>query len=322
MSRRLVPWSLGLLLIAGTSDVVTATSRYEPPDGKIILMVGQTQEDTQAYLDAAKILPAGLMGYTAIHGEGLQSPYKRGAGTQYVQKLSSEHPDTVLQIGLYLVESYDAIAHGEMDAPVDRLGEWIRHIHRPVFLRLGYEFDSPDNHYQDVLYIQAYRRIVDRFRMHGVTNVAFVWHSYASVGSQKLAAWYPGDDYVDWVGISYFNQPQHYMQPVVQFAHDHGKPVMICESSAATFKTQYANSWNLWFVPFFKFIASNDIKAVCYISCDWDAWPQFKNLNWGETRLQTNPEILRHWLDETENDRYLKSSPDLFKLLGYLENPA
>src|ERR1017187_10811862 len=101
------------------------------------------------------------------------------------------------------------------------------------------------------------------------------------------------------------------MQPVIQFARARRKAVMIGESSPATFKTRYVNAWNLWFVPLFKFIQANDIKALSYISCDWDAWPQFVPMHWGETRLQANPEILQRWLAETAKDTYLKSSPDL-----------
>ncbi len=71
----------------------------------------------------------------------------------------------------------------------------------------------------------AYRRIVDRFRDKGIRNVAFVWHSFASTGSEELMDWYPGDGYVDWVGISYFNQPQSYMMPVIDAAKKLKKPV-------------------------------------------------------------------------------------------------
>ena len=43
-------------------------------------------------------------------------------------------------------------------------------------------------------------------RAEGVNNVAFVWHSYifASYNGFPISAWYPGDEYVDWVGVSLF----------------------------------------------------------------------------------------------------------------------
>ncbi|MGB1752289.1 MAG: glycosyl hydrolase, partial [Paracoccaceae bacterium] len=59
-------------------------------------------------------------------------------------------------------------------------------------------------------YIASYRYIVDFFRDHGAHNVYWVWE----VTSQPdpLTQWnqidraYPGDDYVDWIGVSIFQQ--------------------------------------------------------------------------------------------------------------------
>lgn len=57
-------------------------------------------------------------------------------------------------------------------------------------------------------YRDAYRRVVDLFRAEGVENVTWVFH----VDSQpkpiadwnRMANYYPGDDYIDWIGISVF----------------------------------------------------------------------------------------------------------------------
>lgn len=62
--------------------------------------------------------------------------------------------------------------------------------------------DGPER-YRDV-----YRRVIDIFRFEGATNVTFLFH----VDSQpkpvepwnSMANYYPGDDYVDWLGISVF----------------------------------------------------------------------------------------------------------------------
>lgn len=310
---------LALMMMGFAHDRAWASgARFEPADGKVLLFVGQNLEDFQAYLDTAQVVPGGMMAYTSVNkGEGLDHAFNEGDGTQFAQKLVDAHPDTALQLGLWMVDDCAAIAHGDWDAAIDRLGAWIQKTNRPVFLRVGYEFDGPQNHYPPQDYVQAFRHLVDRFRKQSIHNVAYVWHSYASTISQPLSDWFPGDEYVDWVGISYFNQPQHLMQPALDFAAQHAKPVMICESSPWVVQTKYANAWNLWFVPLFKFIQTNHIKALCYINCDWDAMQQFQDQHWGETRLQANAEILRRWLAETAQGRYLKSSPDLYRFLGY-----
>ncbi len=291
---------------------------FEPPDGKVLLIVGQDQEAIASYLDAAKVLPAGFTSYTSLRRlEGLTEPFNQGDGTQHLQKLSQDYPEVALQIGLYLVDQCADMAEGKLDDRMDRLGEWMRARRQPIFLRIGYEFDGPHNHYPPEDYVRAYRRMVDRLRKAGVRNVAYVWHSYASKISRPLEDWYPGDDYVDWVGTTYFDQPQSFMMPVVQFAKARHKPLMIAESCPIKFQTRHANSWNLWFKPYLKFVQAHGIKAICYISCDWDSLAQFKHEKWGDTRMQAHPEILRLWLEETAQDRYLKASPDLYRQIGY-----
>ena len=64
-----------------------------------------------------------------------------------------------------------------------------------VYLRVGYEFDSPENNYQPLPYVTAYRKIVNDLRMLGVGNVAYVWHSYSQVPQSgwEHSNWYPGN---------------------------------------------------------------------------------------------------------------------------------
>jgi len=53
-----------------------------------------------------------------------------------------------------------------------------------------------------------------------ITRLKFVWHSWAAprAGVTTLNDFYPGDDYVDWVGISIFQQvfpwPSHWGEGV------------------------------------------------------------------------------------------------------------
>ena len=48
--------------------------------------------------------------------------------------------------------------------------------------------------------------MVDILREKGVTNTAYVWQSTGFMSSvEQLEDWYPGDEYVDWLGVSFFN---------------------------------------------------------------------------------------------------------------------
>ncbi|MGB3906332.1 MAG: hypothetical protein WBB22_15590 [Anaerolineae bacterium] len=72
---------------------------------------------------------------------------------------------------------------------------------------------------------------MDRLRGTGATNFATVWQA-AALGSgtyldRPVEAWYPGDEYVDWVVMSYFSSVQPIQDNLLDFARAHGKPVMI-----------------------------------------------------------------------------------------------
>ena len=55
----------------------------------------------------------------------------------------------------------------------------------------------------------AWRRIHTIFRREGATNVTWVWspngRSYPGTYQNRIEAYYPGDAYVDWIGLSGFN---------------------------------------------------------------------------------------------------------------------
>jgi mannan endo-1,4-beta-mannosidase len=55
-------------------------------------------------------------------------------------------------------------------------------------------------------YKRAWRHVVRVFRRAGADNVAWVWTPYADQGGgMPFAAYYPGDRWVDWVGLDGFN---------------------------------------------------------------------------------------------------------------------
>ena len=116
------------------------------------------------------------------------------------------------------------------------MGTFIQQADRLVFLRIGYEFDGEWNHYSPSKYIPAFRYIVDRLRENGVTNFVSVWQSATYPGGTYLNLpfqdWYPGDEYVDWLGLSYFTYDQYVYDPFLNFAREHNKLVLIAARGA------------------------------------------------------------------------------------------
>ncbi|MBQ4818553.1 glycosyl hydrolase [Aquimarina sp. MMG016] len=334
-------------------------AKFEPEEGKVILFVGQELEAVgglekynDGYLDHFD-RPAGWTTYTNINpGEdsfgriqegldGIWETHDWGDNDYNVslQLADDDYKDMALAIGLQFVNHEEKVADGTHDKYINKLADFLLTLgRRPVFLRIAYEFDGePWNHYDQESTIKAYKRMVDMIRAKGVTNTAFVWQStgFMSPEEGQLESWYPGDDYVDWLGFSFFNRWED--QKMIEFARKKGKPVFIAEASPTisdvdakttgnTIETQLSNpeqaeeAWQKWFIPFFKTIDENQdvVKAVHYINCHWDShpmWfdnPTFKKI---DARLQLSDSISDRWKKITSDPKYIKSSPDLYDKL-------
>ncbi len=75
--------------------------------------------------------------------------------------------------------------------------------------------------------------------------------------------------------------------------------------------------WDSWFVNFFNFIYHKNIKAVCFINEDWPSTNIGGISAWKDARIYNNEQVSKAWFRETDKDRYLKQSPELFEQLGY-----
>ena len=308
-----------LLLSCFFAENAYSEGKFVPLDGRIMVFAGQNNESFEDYVNTTDMLPAGFMIYTSVQSaDGLDEPSDYGAGETSAKYLLENCPDTAMQIGLYMVEALDGVYGGQYNENIDKIGSFIKSSKRPVYLRIGYEFDGPHNHYEPSKYIKAYRYIVDRFRKNGVNNVAYVWHSYASYPPVMHMKWYPGDSYVDWFGISFFAQNESEMLPVVNLAKQHNKPVMIAESSPSGIGTKLGEeSWKKWFRRYFIFVEKYNISAICYINCNWDTLPMFKSFNWGDCRLGSNKVVKQKWIDEISKYKYLQSSEEMFETIGF-----
>ncbi len=84
------------------------------------------------------------------------------------------------------------------------------HTNVPIYLRIGAEMNIWGNKCTPNEFIRAYKVIVDALR--DLPNISMVW-SVAETSTWKSATWpydehdfYPGDDYVDWVGTTCYTK--------------------------------------------------------------------------------------------------------------------
>jgi hypothetical protein len=160
--------------------------------------------------------------------------------------------------------------------------------------------------------------MVDFLRARGADTVSYVWHSYAGP-SRDPGLWYPGDEYVDWIALSYFDPAyEPCRQKIVAIARQHHKPLMIAEATPRGVGVkQSERSWQRWFVSFFDFIGANDVGAVCYINSDWESLAMFAGQGWGNARVQDNKIVFSRWMERVSQELFMQASGELFGLLGY-----
>jgi hypothetical protein len=109
--------------------------------------------------------------------------------------------------------SLRTILDGEHDTYIRKWAQAAAAWGGPLFLRFAHEMNgdwtswSPGvngNRSRD--FVSAWRRVHSIFQRRGATNVRWVWAPVAHYeGATPYEDVYPGDEYVDWVGISGYN---------------------------------------------------------------------------------------------------------------------
>ncbi|MEM6686366.1 MAG: glycosyl hydrolase [Bacteroidota bacterium] len=307
-------------------------TKFVPKAGKTLLIMGQTVEGITEYLNhfGEEQIPGGWAAYWAVtEFVGVTDAHTNETNSsQHHQMLVEQFPNTVLQSAMWMVgkDGIDKKAsEGHYDHVLQQYSNWVKSLNRPVYLRIGYEFDGMHNELEPEIYIKAYRHIVDFLRNDGVNNIAYVWHSYASkpYKDYKVSDWYPGDDYIDWVAISVFGHAYDttfgkYCDAVMEFAKTHKKPVMIAESNPIKgIDPKDAAAWQDWFVNFFSFCYQKNIKAISFINENWQRLAIDGIGEWKDGRLHNNDQVANAWFLETSKERYLKQSESLFEELGF-----
>ncbi|HEX6555930.1 MAG TPA: glycosyl hydrolase [Ktedonobacteraceae bacterium] len=133
--------------------------------------------------------------------------------------------------------------------------QWAHDAHtwgRPFYLRFAHEMNgnwfpwSPGINGNSLAeYVVAWRHVVNIFREEGATNVQWVWSPNVTYpGITPFARLYPGDNYVDWVGLDGYNGGPALSQPWQSFSQIFlpsyemlvtmtNRPMMIAETASA-----------------------------------------------------------------------------------------
>jgi mannan endo-1,4-beta-mannosidase len=108
---------------------------------------------------------------------------------------------------------YRAIAQGHCDSFLHRAGKNFSRLHEPVFLLFAWEMNNSSNAWSirstgstPKDFVQAWRHVYSVFQQEKASNV--VWVFCPNVPDDLRASYsqiYPGDNYVDWLGLDGYN---------------------------------------------------------------------------------------------------------------------
>ncbi len=183
------------------------------------------------------------------------------------------------------------IINGDHDAYIDRFATAVRDLGLPVAIRFAHEMNGNwfpwseernGNHPGE--YVAAWRHVHDRFTALGATNAVWIWSPNVITArpSVHLAPLYPGDDYVDWMGmVGYYRRV---------YVDDKGQP------KAPTFANTYATTMDELRSVAVKPVVITELGAT-EVGGNKAAW-----INSVFQGLKDNPDIIGFvWFDHSVN---------------------
>lgn len=198
----------------------------------------------------------------------------------------------------------------------------------PIFLRFAYEMNGDWTHYGTPQeYIRNFRIVHDVFEREA-PNVAMVWSPNA-FPEQNMNDYYPGDRYVDWVGVSMYtvycrngkvDQPTDKEDPTDNLKYIYGqysarKPIMIAEHAATHFCQANNKDVTGWAVDKTRFLYSSlprlfpRVKMISWYSRNNISQPTAPERQLNNYCLTESPKLLQAYRESVAGDYFLSKVP-------------
>ena len=361
--RLLLALAAGLLLTAPVAEAAKKAPKKDRlvsralPAGHTKVAIGQTSiSHVDAFAREAGVDAAAGMWYLGLY----EDPADVTAVLDEIRDAVATHPGLEVTLGISFgsVSTPNppytpAIAAGVYDDRIRLLANRLKALGVVAHLRLGYEFDLLGGQYGPAeAYKAAYRHTVDVLRAEGVRNAVYVWHSAgafwratdpsvaavmsgevgtvaadtlpaAAADPQPISAFYPGREYVDAFGISYWGDSccfgrsspkaralyERRTREILDRARGMGLPLTIGESTPAYVGASSRGESIAWLDRAFDLIEEYDIRLWSLISQDWReggffAAP-FWNGYWPDARISRYRAVCEAFLARGTTERYL-----------------
>lgn len=206
--------------------------------------------------------------------------------------------------------NFNGMLSGQYDSYISDFALKIKEIDKPVFIRFAHEqngdwYPWSGKAIGSSSYIGIYRRVKDIFDENKVTNVRWIfsinWEDIP--GDSSFLKYYPGDEYVDYIGIDGYNwglsqswsswmgPKDIFSQRYIEVVKNLCKPVLITEFGSSSEGGDRAK----WIIEFFKEVNSMDkVYGVVLFNVDKEADWKFKEGAYDTTVLMQ--ELRKHSL--------------------------
>lgn len=320
-----------LLVACSSSNQQKIGNNFYPSKNKILYL--SHQSSFQKDLNDLAIQPAGLVINTSLSLK-LSHEIVKGYELNSVTPLFQQYPN-LLPVFLFSIDrtQLQGLCEGEYEDRLQQLATFFESLQRPIYMTIGVDVTNPLYRIESEKYTAAYRCLVDRLEAMEVKNVAYVWYINSMLPAYEnkdIEEWYPGDDYVNWIGTSLYKwQADHYVETtlftapnyerIFEFAAAKALPVMIVESSATSLKSNFSdniemqtakdstfvapdlNVWESYYAAVLEFLEKNSsIRAFTPVYQEW-----------------SDDELTKQWHDALENSNFLFGTDQLHKKLGY-----
>jgi hypothetical protein len=216
-------------------------------------------------------------------------------------------------------QTIKGIAQGLDDDLIIEQAQIIKEFGYPLYIRFGSEMNihqgtgafavqyafgrNPSD------FVAAWRHYVDMLRAQGADNAIFVWNlNCIDIGPHHWTEYYPGDDYVDWVGVDFYQYdprclPEDMIRGIYNDYKDR-KPIMVCEWGANWEAQNYPDYVRAGFVEqFFDSVeAKPKVKMINY-------WYTGGVVGGFKFDASTTPLTAYEYANRIENSRYITALP-------------
>ena len=180
---------------------------------------------------------------------------------------------------------YKLIESGYFDNYITEYANVLKNLNRPVFIRFAHEFDNPFYPWyitkkDSDSFKTAWVHVYEIFKKIEADNVIWIWNPWKA---KNVASFYPGPDYVDWIGVNILNygnfnkdKKNYSFENLYTPFHNEFKklpdtPVIIAEFGSLK-DTKESSKQEDWINNAFKTIEENfdKIKSLVYFNSKVD----------------------------------------------------